>query len=159
RDIRATGATSIQELLDAIAPQIGSARGRGGEAPVLLLNGRRISGFRELRDIPPEAIERVDILPEEVALKYGYRADQRVVNFVLRERFRSTVARAEGRGATEGGYAGGLGDVTRLTIGKDGRTSVNLRAEGNSKLKESERDIALEPLPGNPELDPREART
>jgi hypothetical protein len=56
RDIRATGATSISELLDAIAPQIGSARGRSGEAPVLLLNGRRISGFRELRDIPPEAI-------------------------------------------------------------------------------------------------------
>ena len=96
RDVRATGATDITELLDALAPQIGSARGRGGEAPVLLVNGRRISGFRELRDIPPEAIERVDILPEEVALKYGYRADQRVVNFVLRRRFTSTVARADG---------------------------------------------------------------
>ncbi len=159
RDVRATGATDITELLDALAPQIGSARGRGGERPILLLNGRRISGFRELRDIPTEAIQRVEILPEEVALKYGYRADQRVVNFVLRERFRSTAVRAEGRAATEGGYAGGLGDVTRLMIGKDGRTSINLRAEGNSKLKESERDIALEPLPGNPELDPREART
>src|SRR4030095_5025969 len=105
RDIRATGATSISELLDALAPQIGSARGRGGEAPVLLLNGRRISACRELRDIPPEAIERVDILPEEVALKYGYRADQRVVNFVLRRRFFSTVARADGTLATAGGYA------------------------------------------------------
>ena len=82
-----------------------------------------------------------------------------MVNFVLRERFRSTAARAEGRAATEGGYAGSLGDVTRLMIGKDGRTSINLRAEGNSKLKESGRDIALEPLPGNPVLDPREART
>ena len=30
--------------------------GRGGERPVLLLNGQRISGFRELRDIPTEAI-------------------------------------------------------------------------------------------------------
>jgi hypothetical protein len=46
RDVRATGATNITELLDAIAPQIGSARGRGGERPVLLLNGQRISGFR-----------------------------------------------------------------------------------------------------------------
>ena len=83
RDIRATGATDITELLDALAPQIGSARGRGGERPILLLNGQRISGFREVRDIPPEAIERLDILPEEVALKYGYRADQRVVNIAL----------------------------------------------------------------------------
>ena len=56
RDVRATGATNINELLDALAPQIGSAQGRGGERPVLLLNGQRISGFRELRDIPTEAI-------------------------------------------------------------------------------------------------------
>ena len=143
RDIRATGATSISELLDAIAPQTGSARGRGGEAPLLLLNGRRLSGFRELRDIPPEAIERVDILPEEVALKYGYRADQRVVNFVLRRRFRSTVARADGALATEGGHAGGLADLTRLTINRDTRTTLNLHGEANSRLDEDERDIAL----------------
>ena len=64
RDVRATGATNINELLDAIAPQIGSVQGRGGERPVLLLNGQRISSFRELRDIPTEAIERVEILPE-----------------------------------------------------------------------------------------------
>ena len=41
RDVRATGATNINELLDAIAPQIGSVQGRGGERPVLLLNGQR----------------------------------------------------------------------------------------------------------------------
>ncbi len=69
RDVRATGATNITELLDAIAPQIGSARGRGGERPVLLLNGQRIASFREMRDIPTEAIQRVEILPEEVALE------------------------------------------------------------------------------------------
>ena len=84
RDVRATGATNINELLEALAPEIGSARGRGGGRPVTLLNGQRISSFRELRDIPTEAIQRVEVLPEEVALKYGYRADQRVVNIVLR---------------------------------------------------------------------------
>ena len=159
RDVRATGATDITELLEALAPQIGSARGRGGERPILLLNGQRISSFRELRDIPTEAIQRVEILPEEVALKYGYRADQRVVNFVLRERFRSTAVRAEARTATEGGYAGGLGDVTRLMLDRTGRTTINVHAEGNGALSESERDIQLQPLPGNPELDPRDART
>ncbi len=142
RDIRATGASDITELLEALGPQIGSARGRGGERPILLLNGQRISSFRELRDIPTEAIARVDILPEEVALKYGYRADQRVVNIVLRQRFRSTATRVEGRTATEGGYVGGLTDITRLQINRDGRTTVNLRAEGNSPLSEGERDIA-----------------
>ena len=56
RDVRATGATDITELLEALAPQIGSARGRGGERPILLLNGQRISSFRELRDIPTEGL-------------------------------------------------------------------------------------------------------
>lgn len=148
RDVRATGATNINELLDALAPQIGSAQGRGAGRPVLLLDGQRISGFRELRDIPTEAISRVEILPEEVALKYGYRADQKVVNIVLRERFRSTVAQVGAGAATDGGYASGTGDLTRLMILRNGRTQFNLHAEGNSMLTEDERNIILsEPSP------------
>jgi hypothetical protein len=144
RDVRATGATSINELLEALAPQIGSARGRGGERPVLLLNGQRISGFRELRDLPTEAIQRVEILPEEVALKYGYRADQRVVNIVLRNRFRSTTAQVGAGVATDGGYATGNADLTRLMIQRNGRTTINLHAEGNSLLTENERDNVID---------------
>jgi hypothetical protein len=147
RDVRATGATSITELLQAIAPQIGSSRGRGGEQPVLLLNGQRISGFRELRDIPTEAIQRVEILPEEVALKYGYRADQKVVNIVLRQRFRSTTAQVGAGIATDGGYASGNADLTRFLVQKNGRTTINLHAEGNSLLTEAERNILLQPAP------------
>ena len=145
RDVRATGATDITELLDALAPQIGSARGRGGERPVLLLNGQRISSFREMRDIPTEAIERVDILPEEVALKYGYRADQRVVNIVLRARFRSTVVQVEGGGATEGNYGRGELDVDRLMIGQNGRTMFSIDADANDELLEANRDIDFDP--------------
>src|SRR5689334_24455644 len=147
RDVRATGATSINELLDALAPQIGSARGRGGEQPVFLLNGQRISGFRELRDIPTEAIQRVEILPEEVALKYGYRADQKVVNIVLRQRFRSTTAQVGAGLATDGGYANGNADLTRFLVQRNGRTTYNLHAEGNSMLTEDERNIILDPPP------------
>jgi len=144
RDIQATGATSIDELLTALGPQIGSTQGRGGERPVLLLNGQRISGYQELRDIPTEAIERVDILPEEVALKYGYTADQKVVNIVLRRFFRSTTVTATGQLATEGDYASGTGDVTRLMIGRNGRTSLNFHVQGNGMLTEAERNIALQ---------------
>jgi len=159
RDIQATGATDINQLLDAIAPQVGSARGRGGERPVMLLNGQRISSFRELRDIPPEAISRVEILPEEVALKYGYAADQRVVNFVLRPRFRSTSTLLRGTVPTEGGFVGGTADATRLMIGEKGRTTVNLHAEDSGMLTESERDILLEQPPAAGSPDPRTARS
>jgi len=159
REVRATGATNINELLEALAPQIGSVRGRGGEAPVLLLNGQRISSFRELRDIPTEAIVRVEILPEEVALKYGYRADQKVVNVVLRQRFRSTTAQIGAGGATDGGYTNGVADLTRLLIQRNGRTTINLHAEGNSMLTEAERNIAQTPPSGATEQEVLAARS
>jgi hypothetical protein len=159
-DVRATGATNINDLLAAIAPEIGSAQGRGGERPVMLLNGQRISSFRELRDIPTEAISRVEILPEEVALKYGYSATQKVVNIVLRPRFRSTAVELEGKATTEGGYLDGEADVTRLMIGKNGRTSINLHAEGNNALTEDERDILIVRVPpGADEADELAARS
>jgi hypothetical protein len=158
RDIRAYGTSSVAELLDTLAPQLGSSRGRGGGQPVVLLNGRRISGFREVRDLPPEAILRMDILPEEVALKYGYRADQRVVNIVLRPRFRSTTARAEGRVPTAGGSLRGEYDVTSLMIGENSRTTLNVHAEGQSTLRENERDIRFDPAAADTP-DPRPFRT
>jgi hypothetical protein len=141
RDIQAYGASSISELLDAIAPQTASTRGRGGEAPVILLNGRRISSFAEIRDIPPEAIERVDIFPEEVALKYGYRADQRVVNFVLRRRFRAVTTEASTLIATEGGRESGTGEFDLLRIQRDGRLQVHAEYQHATPLLESERDV------------------
>lgn len=159
-DVRATGATNINDLLDAIAPEIGSAQGRDGGRPVMLLNGQRISSFRELRDIPTEAISRLEILPEEVALKYGYPATQKVVNIVLRPRFRSTAVELEGKAATGGGYPDGEADVTRLMIGENGRTSINLHAEGNSALTENERDILIGRVPsGATEADELAARS
>ena len=149
RDIRAYGAGSLSELLDALAPQTQSARGRGGGGPVTLLNGRRISGFSEIRDIPPEAIERIDILPEEVALKYGYRADQRVVNVVLRRRFRAVTAEAEAGFATAGGRGAHEVDLDVLRITEDGRWSADLEYRRETPLFESERDL-VQSAPGRP---------
>lgn len=141
RDVRALGAGSLSEVLDALAPQTQSGRGRGGGRPVLLLNGRRISGFQEIRNIPPEAIQRIDILPEEVALRYGYRADQRVVNFVLRPRFRAITAEAEYGLATDGGRDSYEIDLNLLRIDRAGRWEIDAEYEHEAALFESERDL------------------
>jgi hypothetical protein len=143
RDIRATGAGSIAELLEAFSSLTRSGRGRGGAAdrPVVLLNGRRISGFGEIRDIPTEAIQRVDILPEEVALRYGYRADQRVVNIVLRRRFRAITGELEGGLATAGGRGSYEADINYLKIDDAGRWSLDAEYSHADPLFESERDI------------------
>ncbi len=143
-DIRSYGVSSVTELLNELSPQTRSGRGAGG-APVVLLNGRRISGFQEIRDLPTEAIQRVDILPEEVALKYGYRADQRVVNFVLRRRFRALTTELEDRFATEGGRNTPGAELDLLRIRNDGRINLHLEYSRPGALTEAERDIVQAP--------------
>jgi iron complex outermembrane receptor protein len=147
-DIRSYGVSSVAELLSELSPQTRSGRGTGG-APLVLINGRRVSGFNEIRDIPTEAIARVDILPEEVALKYGAPADQRVVNFVLRQRFRAKTFEASGGAATEGGAANAQGSANYLRIQKDGRLNVDVKVNHVDALTEAERGIVA-PLPGGP---------
>lgn len=140
-DIRAYGVGSIAELLTELEPQTRSGRGRGGGGPVLLLSGRRISSFAEIRDIPPEAIERMEILPEEAALKLGYRADQRVVNIVLRRQFRSITAEVDGTLATDGGRNGQDVELSMLRLNGDGRINLDVEYERDSRLLESDRNI------------------
>ena len=140
-DIRAYGVSSVADLLAELAPETASARGRGGEAPAVLLNGRRISSFAEIRDLPTEAILRVDILPEEVALKYGYSADQKVVNIVLRRRFRALTTEGNGGTSTDGGGASGLGDFTLTRIHGDDRLNIDAKVQGADSLLESDRNL------------------
>lgn len=141
RDVRAYGASDIGELLQELAPLTGSIQGRGEGAPVVLLSGRRISGFREIRGLPPEAIQRVEILPEEVALKYGYRADQKVVNIVLRRRFQAVTAEAETNLATAGGRQVHEADLNYLRLGEGSRFSVDGEYTRSNPLFENERNV------------------
>ena len=140
-DVKATGATTFDELLEAIAPDIGAARGSGSARPLVLLNGHRVSSYRELRDIPIEAVSRVDILPEEVALKYGYPPDQKVVNVVLQNRFAETVAQVAGNTASHDGYTGAGGDLTRVLLSPKQRTTINLHAGADDILRGSQRSL------------------
>lgn len=158
-EISSYGASSISELLDAISPQTGSGRGRGEGRPVILLNGQRISSFRELRAIPPEAIKRLEVLPEEVALRYGYSADSRVVNFILKDNFSSKQLAGEYNVPTRGGneeweLEGGL-----LTINGPARANLEAKIEETTLLTEAERGViqAQPAAPGEP--DPADFRS
>ncbi|MEG3174680.1 TonB-dependent receptor [Sphingomonas sp. RB3P16] len=146
-DVRSYGVSSITELLTELAPQIRSDRGSGG-APVVLLDGKRISGFSEIRDLPTEAIARVEILPEEVALKYGYAADQKVVNIVLRRRFRAATVELSDRLATEGGRNSPQAELDLLKIANKGRVNLHLEYQASSALTENERGIVSTPRTG-----------
>jgi iron complex outermembrane receptor protein len=137
-DVRSLGVSSVTELLSELSAQTASA---GGGAPVTLLNGRRISGMGEIRDIPTEAIQRVEILPEEVALKYGYSADQKVVNVVLRQRFRARTGEISVAAPTAGGQTTEQFDSSTLRLNREGRLNTAFKYAHSDKLLESDRDI------------------
>ncbi len=140
-DIASYGVSSVQDLLEAISSQTTSSRGRGSGRPVVLINGQRTSGFREIRDLPPEAIRTVQVFPEELALQYGYRPDQRVINFVLKDNYTGVSASAEYGVPTQGGQGRSEVETTVTRIGKNSRLNINLEWQNNTAITESERDI------------------
>jgi iron complex outermembrane receptor protein len=148
-EIQSFGVSTVTELMNELAPETRSDRGRGGESPVILVNGRRISSFNEVQNIPTEAILRIDVLPEEVSLKYGYSADQRVVNIVLRRRFHATTLEAVGGGPTEGGEVTGQAEADLLHIRRDDRLNLDLKYVGASGITDADRDT-IEPTPAIP---------
>ena len=65
-DVRATGATSITELL-SIGPGKSGARKAGAASGPCCCSTASAFRVREMRDIPTEAIKRVEILPRKSA--------------------------------------------------------------------------------------------
>lgn len=144
-DIDAYGVDTVSELLDEIAAQTSSNQGRSDDGPVVLVNGKRISGVNEVNDLPTESILRLDILPEEVALKYGYDAQRKVVNIILRRRFRSQAANMGGGLATQGQGENLNASVGYTRIHDNDRINVTARSRTAASLLESERDVIVDP--------------
>ena len=161
-EIASYGVASLTELIDALSPQVSSGRGRGSGRPIMLINGQRVSSFREMRNFPPEAIRKVEVLPEEVALRYGYPANQRVVNFILKPNFTSKTVDVEYEMPTRGHTADAELKGSMLNI--NGPRRFNLTAELNdtSMLTEAERNLRqptgnIPTVPGD--LDPARYRS
>ena len=133
-DVRALGVTSISEMVSELSAQTNGT-------PVVLLNGKRISSFSEIQDIPSEAVARVDILPEQVALSYGYAPTQKVVNIVLRQRFRAELADLRAGTTTDGGRESGSAEAGVLRIRGDNRFTLNIKYSNAASLLENERNI------------------
>lgn len=144
-EIASYGASSLTDLLAALAPQTGSGRGRGGGQPVILLNGQRIANFRELRNFSPEAIKRVEVLPEEVALRYGFPADQRVINFILKDNYSSRAVELDYRQPWAGGSSQLEIEGSLLQIAGPNRFNLTVSVGDTTPLTEAERPIIQTP--------------
>ena len=143
-DIAAFGGSSIADIIDAIEPATGGARGgRGGGRPVFLINGIRVSSPREFRSYPPESIAKVEVFAEEVAQRFGYDPDQRVVNIVLKNDYAALTLEGELEAPARGGYWRNEEEATYLKIANGARLNFNLDIEDTSMLTEAERGFVV----------------
>ncbi len=140
-DIASYGVSSVEDLLGELSSQTSSNRGRGSGRPIVLINGQRTSGFRDIRDLPPEAIKSVQVFPEELALQYGYAPDERVINFILQDDYTGLSAETEYGVPTRGDQGKTELESTFTRIGKNSRLNLNVEYETQSAITEAERGI------------------
>lgn len=134
-DIASFGVTSIGELLEELGPQVD-----GGTAePVVLLNGKRLKNLRELRRYPSRAILRVDVFPPDVAVRYGYAPTRKVLNIVLRPRFRENAAEVQASTSDRFDYGGQSVTGSSLLINRDTRTFLTAGYGRSDSLLASKR--------------------
>ncbi|MFT4252128.1 MAG: TonB-dependent receptor [Caulobacter sp.] len=133
------GAGSIAELMAQIEPLTRSSRGDG--PPIRLINGQRTASEQETGAIPTEALLKIEILPEEASLAYGYPATQKLVNFKLKNNFKAWTDQAERRWDTDGGRAAGDVRATLFKVDDKTRRTLDLRYAHTSPLYEQERNI------------------
>ena len=147
-DIKASGRNTVAEVLRELAINQGnsfneqsvnsfapgtsgvSLRGLGAKNTLVLVNGRRTSGygfaqgisdsFVDINSIPTSAVERIEILKAGASHIYGSDAIAGVINVILRKDYKGLEVAVGGGTSTEGGgteykasLAGGIGDLAR----------------------------------------------
>ena len=132
------GADTLSDLVDALRPMTRSSR--SDQMAVVLINGH-LAGQTEFDNLPREAVERVEVLPESVALQYGFSENRRVLNVVLREHYRAVPVRATESGATEGGSQSVAADASRVSLEDEARVTLLASYKDSAWLRESDRGI------------------
>lgn len=140
--LEALGATSLSDLLKKVKSLTSSSS--GGE-PVMLLNGRRVSGFSEFQSLPWEAMEKVEVLPEQEAARFGYPPTVRVMNFITKKKFRAVTVQLLPGVTTEGGGGTSYSEVTSARIDGPRRLTFNVSHLRQDPVLQNQRAIVPDP--------------
>ncbi len=106
-----------------------------------MINGKQVSGLADIGKFPPEALQRMEIYPEEKALRLGFAPNRRVINFVMLKKFRSLKANAHRRHHHPGRRGSREVCVTYSRIDDDRRINLGIGYKGADALLESQRDV------------------
>lgn len=125
-----TGGSYSESFSNSFAPGAAgiSLRGLGQKTTLVLINGRRTSGygfaqnlqdtFVDLNSIPSSAVERIEVLKDGASAIYGSDAIAGVVNVILRRDFRGVevggnAGKSEGKNDYRFNLTGGMGDLAK----------------------------------------------
>jgi hypothetical protein len=152
-ELESYGVDTLSDLVEALGPLTRSSR--SDQMPVVLINGH-LAGQAEFKTLPREAIERVEVLPETVALQYGFSENQRVLNFILRAHYRAVPVHGSDSGATEGGSQTQSTDVSWVRLEDELRSTLYASYRDAAWLRANQREIDV---PANSDLTLQPAKT
>ena len=137
-EIGAFASGSITELLGALTPQ---TKGSAGTGPIILVNGKRVGSPAEVSNLPPEALVKIQIFPEQLAQSLGVSADKRVVNLVLKKDFRAITGQIEGKFPTAGAGNEYQARIDLARIEDNRRWNVSAQYTRREAVSESDRTV------------------
>lgn len=141
--IKAYAADSIGELLIRLSA-------RFGPNISIVVNGRRLAATDAIRALPPEALERIEILQPTKGQEYGFQSSGVVVNLALRPKFQSADIEARATATTEGGGRTENATVRYSRIRMDKILSASVSYDQQAFILESDRAGAAPVDTGGP---------
>ncbi|KSB88879.1 hypothetical protein AS593_00115 [Caulobacter vibrioides] len=143
-EIEALGAYDIGEALDRISSAYGIT-----DPPVVIVNGRRVQNAGDYLTFPPDALSRIELLPDQAAGLYGADPGRRVVNIVLKRSFQSRDGQVAEARPTAGDRSSTMLDVRRSAIANENTSQLGVRLTHDTSLRADERPDYLRDNPAS----------
>ena len=134
-EIDAFGAWDVGEVIQRMLETYGA-----GNAPLVLVNGKKISNAAAFTSFPPDALVRAEILPAEASSLYGGSPSQRVINLVLKNQYLSHDGRLVAGKPTQGGMSSLAAEMRRSSISGENTLQIAARLSRDTALRAEERE-------------------
>ena len=136
------GAFDIGEVINRISENLGLP-----QPPLVIVNGRQVVDPRNFLGFPPDALSRLEILPQQAGATYGADPTRRVVNIVLVPEFRSRDGLARASRPTGGGTSTLAVDARQSQLKETDTLQFGVEAGRTTSLRADERPDVLRDNP------------
>ena len=138
------GAYDIGEAVTRLGENLGFTA-----APVIIVNGRQVVNAQDFMRFPPDALVRVEVLPQQAAATYGEDPSRPVLNIVLQPTFKSRDGFLKASRPTAGGNSSLSADARQSEILNNDTRQFGLQVSRDTALRAEERATYIRDHPGS----------